>query len=655
MTAMARYAIVAVALFLALGLQLHNATALLPFAAWPAWPFDPAAMDTNQIILAYAVLPRGAVAILAGAALGLTGFLFQQVLRNPIADASTLGLSSGAQLFIVAATLFLPSAIDGSREMVALAGAATATAIVFFLGWRRNFEPVTMVVSGLLVGVTASAVAAALTLSQGEYLMSLVTWNGGSLSQQDWSTAERLAVELGIALVASFFLMRPLRLLALGDTAARSLGVGVTAIRLAVAAIGIFLAAGVSAKLGLIGFVGLAAPHLAKAVGIRNEAPLMVASTAAGALLLWLCDGLVQFAAQAAAEQFPTGAVTALLGGPLLLWLLPKIRHAQRPAHAQLHLVRKSSPAAAATLVLIVGIALAASLLVGRSEGVWHWLSLTEFEQFLPMRWPRLLAACAAGGLLALAGAMLQRLTSNEMASPEVLGVSGGAGIGFAMALTFAASPTQWQMLAGAGAGAVTATLLVLAYAQRRHLEPDRLLLAGVATSSLGTAILGALLAIGDQRAWQILNWLGGTASTATESSAVLLAALAVATLAVALTFVRWLTLLPLGNAANVALGMPQRSARVLIVASAAVATAAASLLVGPLSFVGLMGPHLARQSGFVRTHEHLLASFAIGAALMVLADFGARNLAFPYELPLGLFAALVGAPYLMWQIGWRR
>jgi ferric hydroxamate transport system permease protein len=84
---------------------------------------------------------------------------------------------------------------------VALAGAGLATAIVFLLGWRSRLEPVTIVISGLLVGVTCSAVSAALTLSQGEYLMSLVTWNGGSLSQQDWSAAKVLAVQFLIGLV----------------------------------------------------------------------------------------------------------------------------------------------------------------------------------------------------------------------------------------------------------------------------------------------------------------------------------------------------------------------------------------------------------------------------------------------------------------------
>ncbi|GAA5658279.1 vitamin B12 import system permease protein BtuC [Brucella sp. NBRC 13694] len=157
----------------ALALCLWNASAFLPFAQWPSVPFNPDGMNTQQVILAYAVLPRAAVAIFAGAALGLAGALLQRLLSNPIADPSTLGVSSGAQLAIVTATLFFPAMLDEFRWAVALAGAGLATAIVFVLGWRSRLEPVTIVISGLLVGVTCSAVSAALTLSQGEYLMSL--------------------------------------------------------------------------------------------------------------------------------------------------------------------------------------------------------------------------------------------------------------------------------------------------------------------------------------------------------------------------------------------------------------------------------------------------------------------------------------------------
>nr|WP_245411873.1 Fe(3+)-hydroxamate ABC transporter permease FhuB [Phyllobacterium leguminum] len=644
-------------LFISIGaaaLLGHAAISLLPMASWPAFPFDPDRMTTQQIILAYGLFPRAAVAVLAGAALGLAGALLQQLLHNPIADPSTLGVSSGAQLAIVAATLFFPSVLDGHRELVALGGAAIAAGIVFSIGWRRSFDPVSMVVSGLLVGITASALSAALTLSQGEYLMSLVTWNGGALSQQDWSVAQRLAVELVIGGAIALLLARPLHLLSLGDTGARSLGISLTWLRLAVSSLAVCLAAGVAASVGLVSFIGLAAPTLVRSCGLRRPVAVLLASAAAGGILLWFCDGVVQLLAATTSETFPTGAITGLLGAPLLLWLLPRISIVAVPQNGAVSINRRRRSALVLPLILLLAVA-SIGLLIGKMAHGWQILPATEVRDLLPLRWPRLLAAAAAGSLLAMAGTLLQRLTANPMASPEVIGVSGGAGIGFAAAITIFPAAGMAALFTGAGLGAILVMGVVLLYASQRHLAPERLLLAGIAVSSFTSAVLSALLAVGDQRSWQILAWLGGSASAATPGSALILAMLALFVLAISLLLARWLSVLPLGQAVPPALGVPLRPARLAIILVAGLATGAASMLVGPLSFVGLMGPHIALKAGFARAQDQVLAACLIGALLMTLADLGARTLTFPYELPLGLFAALAGAPYLAWLIGWRK
>ena len=646
--------VAALAFAAALGLLLVESFARLPAGNWPSFPFDPDGMTTEQIILVFAVLPRSAVALLAGAALGLSGALFQRLLRNPIADPSTLGVSAGAQLAIVTATLFYPSALDGYRSLVALGGASVATMLVFLLGWRRDFEPVTMVVSGLLVGVTASALCAALTLSQGEYLMSLVTWNGGSLSQQDWSVSRTLAIELLIGAALTLAFLRPLVLLGLADATSGSLGVSLISIRLGIAAIAVGLAASVAANVGLVSFIGLAAPALVRAFGVRQPSHIVCASPLAGALLLWLCDGLVQFLASTTAETFPTGAVTALIGGPLLLWLLPRVRFQSTRPESRQSTAAVSSPRGLWLLFLSLPLLAFLSLGLGKGMGGWSVLGPADFQNLLPLRWPRLLAAGSAGGLLALAGAILQRLTGNPMASPEVLGVSGGAGIGFAAAISIVPAAGLAELFVGAGTGALLVMAAILVFASRRHLPPERLLLAGIAMSSLTSAILSALLAVGDQRSWQILAWLGGTASTATPVTALLLSILAIVSAAVSLLLVRWLTIFPLGDAIPQALGISLVPSRIAMILVSGIATAAAALLVGPLSFVGLMAPHLASRAGFATARDQICASFLIGALIMIIADLGARTVTFPYELPLGLFAALAGAPYLIWLISRR-
>ena len=637
------------------GLFLLTALNHLPFADWPSLPFDPGQMTTQQIIFAYAVLPRGAVAILAGAALGLAGALLQRLLRNPIADPSTLGVSAGAQLAIVTATLFFPEMLDGYRAFVALAGAAAATAIVFLLGWRRAFEPITMAVSGLLVGITCSALSAAMTLSQGEYLMSLVTWNGGSLSQQDWSTTTTLGLELLLGLAVTLLLLRPLTLLGLGDSSARSLGVALAGTRIAVASVAVALSAGVAAAVGLVSFVGLAAPALVRLLGVRTTRSILLLSPIAGGLLLWFCDGIVQFIASSAGETFPTGSVTALIGGPLLLWLLPQVRAVEPPQPPDSVLVARAPLSRLALILCLLPPLVWAALCVARLPGGWTLLRGDLFWELFPARWPRLVASAAAGGLLAMAGAMLQRLTGNPLASPEVLGVSGGAGVGYAIALSFSADAGAPALFLGAGSGAIVVLVIVALFAARRHLPPERLLLAGISVSAFSSAILSALLAVGDQRAWQILAWLGGSAAAATPETAAFLAGLTIVILAIGLIFTRWLVILPLGAPTALALGLPLVGARTMMVLTAGIATAAASLLVGPLSFVGLMAPHIAHRAGFEKAGSRLLASAVIGAVLMVIADLGARTATFPYELPLGLFAAFAGAPYLVWMIGRRQ
>lgn len=638
----------------ALALCLWNASAFLPFAQWPAVPFNPDKMNTQQVILAYAVLPRAAVAIFAGAALGLAGALLQRLLSNPIADPSTLGVSSGAQLAIVTATLFFPALLDEFRWAVALAGAGLATAIVFLLGWRSRLEPVTMVISGLLVGVTCNAISAAMTLSQGEYLMSLVTWNGGSLSQQDWSSAKVLAVQFVIGLVAAIMLSRPLTLIGLGDSSARALGVPLAWLRVAVVMVAVTLTASVAANVGLVSFIGLAAPAIVRGLGVRKPGTVLVAAPLAGAILLWLCDGGVQWLGSGLGETFPTGAVTALIGGPLLLWLIPRVRSSASAGGSSAIFARASATKAMFLLALLAIAAFLALSLVRTPDG-WSLLTGRDFVELLPLRWPRLLAAAAAGSLLAMAGAILQRLTGNPLASPEVVGVSGGAGIGFAIALTLFATPNNFQLLVCAAIGAFAAMIVVLSFASQRHLSPNRLLLAGISVSSFASAVLSVFLAIGDQRSWQILAWLGGSSASATPDTGIFLAVLGVCVTLAALLLTRWLTILPLGQTTPVSLGLPVGMARMSTILLACIASAAASLLVGPLSFVGLMAPHMTRRMGFDRAASHVLASAILGALLMTIADLGARNATFPYELPLGLFAALVGAPYLASALGRKR
>lgn len=629
-----------------------NATMSVVTGPWPTLPFDPDRLDLQGILLAYGLMPRAAMALLVGAALGLAGALLQIVLRNPVADPTVLGISAGAQLALVSATLYAPGLLAAGRGPVALAGAVVAAAIVLGLGARRGFAPVTIAVGGMLVGLFASAVATAMTLSQGHYLLSLIIWNGGSLVQQDWTGVRNLTLALLGASATAAVLVRPLRLLSIGAEGARSLGLSVGLIRAAVVAVAVLLTAAVAAEVGLVAFVGLAAPALARILGARGAGEVILASVALGAAFLSFCDGLVLALGARVGEMFPTGALTGLVGGPLLLWLLPRLRGSTPPGTeaGDGPAPRLPSPAPMlAVLALLLATGTVAALAIGRLPDGWTVLDPASFAQFLPLRLPRLVAAAAAGGLLALAGTLLQRLTANPLASPEVLGVTGGAAIGYSAAVFFPASMTGVGLALGSAAGGAVALVLVASFALRRDMPAERVLLAGIAVSAFASAILSAIMATGDARSWKILAWLASSGASVTASGAAALAITAAAALAAALLMHRWLAILPLGPAVGAALGLPPIRARLFPIMVAGVATGAASTLVGPLSFVGLMAPHLARRIGFASPGSHLAGAFLIGALLMLAADFGARVASFPYELPLGLFASLVGAPWLLW------
>jgi len=636
---------------LALLLWMSAAMRLDP-GDWPAWPFDPQAMDLQQILLAFGLMPRGAIALVAGAALGLSGALLQGVLRNPVADPTTLGISSGAQLSLVIATIFAPGLLDLGRWPVALAGAAAAAGLVMLVGARRAFAPVTMVIAGMLISLTASAIATAITLSRGEYLLSLVIWNGGSLVQQDWSGVRGLTLVLIIAALGSALLARPLRVLSLGAAGANALGMNVAMVRFAALTLAVLLAGAVSAELGLIGFVGLAAPALARTLGARNLGQVLVLAPPIGALILSVCDGLVLSLAGATGEMYPTGALTGLIGGPLLIWLLPRLRGSTPPGTeaAEGPPPRLARPAPVLAALGLCAVLLALVLVwIGRMPQGWAVLDWDSFRAFLPLRLPRMVAAVAVGALLAMAGAILQRLTANPLASPEVLGVSGGAAIGYAAILFLFVAPGPGIRTLGTMAGGALTLVLVATYARRRDMPAERVLLAGISVSAMAAALLSAVMATGSAQSWQVLAWLSGSSSTVGPGQAGALALLAVTILGGAMMVQRWLAVLPLGAEVAQELGLPLARARITLIALAGLATGAATVLVGPVSFVGLMAPHLARRLGFARPRDHLLGAALIGAILMIAADFGARMAGFPYELPLGLFASLLGAPWLIW------
>lgn len=636
------------------GLTIYNLAQQLPPAQWVRALSAPDIDDVRQMLFHYSLLPRLTVSLLAGAGLGLVGVLFQQVLRNPLAEPSTLGVAAGAQLGLTIATLWVLPGGEFTRQLAAMVGAIVVGGLVFGVAWGKRMSPVTLILAGLVLGLYCGAVNSLLALFHYDQLQGMFLWGTGALNQQDWSAVQFILPRLLVAGALAALLLRPLTLLGLDDGVARNLGLGLSMARFCTLGLAIIFSAMLVSAVGVIGFIGLFAPLMAKMLGARRLAHRMMLAQLLGALLLWLTDQVMLGVTQVWRE-IPTGAATALFGAPLLLWLLPRLRSAATPPPMNLGdkvpAERGNLPAwiLVGGLVLLIGLTLA--LMLGKNAGGWHWSLGAELDSLLPWRWPRVLSALAAGMMLAVAGTLIQKLTGNPMASPEVLGISSGAAFGVVMMLFMVPGDAFVWLLPAGSLGAAATLLIIMIAAGRGGFSTERMLLAGIALSTAFTTVIFLLLASGDPRMGGLLTWLSGSTYSVEPAQALRTALVAAGLMVLAPLCRRWLTILPLGGATARSVGIALTPARLTILLLAAVLTAMATLTVGPLSFVGLMAPHMARMLGFRRALPQMVIAALLGGLLMVFADWCGRMLLFPYQIPAGLLATFIGAPYFVYLL----
>ena len=272
----------------------------------------------------------------------------------------------------------------------------------------------------------------------------------------------------------------------------------------------------------------------------------------------------------------------------------------------------------------------------------------TEAAIVRELRLPRALAAFAVGGLLALAGALMQVLLRNPLADPYILGLSGGAAVGALGAmLAGAAALVTPAALAGAFASTLIVFGLARTGADRAPWTTTRLLLTGVIVAAGWGALIALMLTLApDAQVKGMLFWLIGDLSGATAATPALVT-LAIALLG-ALAFARDLNVLARGEDVAAALGVAVARTTLVLCAVAALATAAAVTTAGSVGFVGLVVPHGLRI--VLGNDQRLLlpASVLTGGTLLLLADTLARTVAAPIQLPVGVITALVGVPVLL-------
>lgn len=274
--------------------------------------------ELNQTILWDLRLPRIAAALFVGSALGMSGALLQGMLRNGLADPFILGISAGAGL--VAIALLTLNIFLSWLPVAAWVGAVLTSALVYRLGHTANGIAVERLILG---GVAVSSLLGAvqttlLLLSDDGRIQAALNWLIGSLNGRGWTEVINAGPYITAALIAGCLLSRNINILNLGDELAVGLGVSLTRSRLLIGGVATLLAASAVSMAGLIGFVGLVVPHGVRLLVGTDYRWVVPLSALGGAWVLILADLL----ARLGSVELPVGAVTALLGSPLFIWLL---------------------------------------------------------------------------------------------------------------------------------------------------------------------------------------------------------------------------------------------------------------------------------------------------------------------------------------------
>ena len=270
-------------------------------------------------------LPRVLLGALTGASLAVAGTLLQGVMRNPLASPGIIGVSSGAGLAVVVVNLALPH-FGWLQVPVAFAGALATALAVYALAWRGGASPVRLILSGVAIAAMLGAISGAILLYHAEKAGGILDFSIGSLSARGWPQLRQVGWYMAAGLLLSMGLGGRLNVLALGDEAAAGLGLRVEWCRFLMLATAALLAGAAVSVAGLLGFVGLLAPHLVRLALGPDHRWLLPGAALFGAFLVMAGDTVGRMLREPA--ELPVGMVMSLLGPPFFLWLLRRRRGA---------------------------------------------------------------------------------------------------------------------------------------------------------------------------------------------------------------------------------------------------------------------------------------------------------------------------------------
>ncbi|WP_417530703.1 FecCD family ABC transporter permease [Marinobacter lipolyticus] len=286
--------------------------------------YDPGSLE--HLVIRTERFSRTVTALIVGAGLAIAGALMQTLTRNPLASPSILGINAGAMFFVVVGATLLSLASPSELVWAAFVGAAIAAVLVYFLGQeaRSGISPVRTVLAGVAITALFVSFAQGLLILNQDRFESILFWLAGSVSGRELDAVLPLLPVFAIAMIIALLLSPQLNLLGLDDEVIRGLGLRVGQVRLLTGLVVIVLAGTSVAMAGLIGFVGLIVPHIARGLFGTDHRWVLPTSALLGAALLLTADTIARLVIPP--QEIPVGVMTALLGTPLFLHLARQVR-----------------------------------------------------------------------------------------------------------------------------------------------------------------------------------------------------------------------------------------------------------------------------------------------------------------------------------------
>ena len=603
--------------------------------------------DFAHIDWAYSRLPRLAMALLVGASIGLIGSVIQQLTLNPLLSPTTLGTSSGAWLGLIVLSIAWPEGQTHYQAIAAMTGSLLALTLVLLISGIRQLTGLSIVLSGMAVNLLFGALTTALILLNEEYAKNLFIWGAGDLSQNGWDKFHWLWPHCLIGIAILLYAGKPLTLLRLGQGGAKGRGLNVTALFLVLMLCGLWMLSAAITMVGVIGFLGLVAPNLARLIGARTATSELYWSCLLGALVLVMADNLALIISLFSVDIVPSGLATALLGAPILIYLILKQKN-QASHSSFMTMAGRTRLNKVAVIWAMFG------LLTIIALGVFSHFELNRFVFAWPdafswqLKWPRLLSALSAGAAMAVSGVIMQRIIHNPLASPDLLGLSAGAVLAMvSFSAYFGIRMGQLGPLI-AFVGSMTVLGILLLLGRRFRFAAAPMILTGVALSALIETLVQFSLMRGTEEVYDILRWLAGSTYRVTGDQAMLLCGVSLALIALSLSLHRVLTLMSLGKITAAARGLPVRPSFVLLLMLAAALCATVTALLGPIVFISIVAPHLASLLGARSVFSQLALSALLGAGLLQFADWLGQVVIHPNQLAAGTMVAIIGGAYFI-------